>query len=112
MKPLKAVYCDSFLCRFRGLMFRRNLSPEEGLLLVYNRDGRIDTSIHMLFMWIDLAVIWIDSSLKVVDTCHARRWRAAYLPNRPARYVLEANIERLDDFHVGDQVVLDDTPLA
>ena len=111
-KPLKAVYCDSFLCRLRGLMFRSYLSPEEGLLLVYNRDSRIDSAIHMLFMWIDLAVIWIDSTGKVVDTCHARRWRAAYVPDRPACYVLETHVERLEDFRVGDQIYIDDTPLV
>ncbi len=70
--PLQAVYCDSFLCRLRGLMFRSDLPHNEGLLLVEARDSRLDTSIHMLFVYMDLAVIWINSEFTVVDTVLAR----------------------------------------
>jgi uncharacterized membrane protein (UPF0127 family) len=52
----------------------------------------------------DLAVIWVDAQLRVVATRRARRWFPMYLPERPARYVLEAHISRLDDFQVGDEV--------
>jgi uncharacterized membrane protein (UPF0127 family) len=66
--PLQAIYCDSFLCRLRGLMFRSHLAPEEGLLLVQPRDSRLDSAIHMLFVFMDLAVIWINSGNLVQDT--------------------------------------------
>ncbi len=83
-------------------MFRRELAPDEGLLLVQTKDSRMDSSIHMLFMQMDLAVIWIDSSLRVVDTELARRWRLAYFPTKPAQYVLEIPPALLDRFEVGD----------
>jgi uncharacterized membrane protein (UPF0127 family) len=101
-QPIRARYCDSFLCRLRGLTFRRNLPTRSGLLLVESRDNRLDASIHMLFMWMDLAVVWIDSSLRVVDVKLARRWRLAYLPQAPARYVLELPVDCQPDFTVGD----------
>ena len=82
--PLQAIYCDSFLCRLRGLMFRSSLAHDEGLLLVEARDSRLDTSIHMLFVFMDLAVIWINSEYTVVDTVLARAWRPAYAPRQPA----------------------------
>jgi uncharacterized membrane protein (UPF0127 family) len=102
--PVHSIYCASFLCRLRGLTFRRSLPAGQGLLLVEGRDSRIDASIHMFGVWIDLAVIWINSAGEVVDTCLARRWRPAYIPRRPARYILEMAPQRLDDFHTGDQV--------
>ncbi len=71
--PLHVPYCDSFFCRLRGLMFRSNLDTDKGLLLVEKRDSRMDTSIHMLFVFMDLAVIWINSDNVVVDTVLARR---------------------------------------
>ena len=103
--PLQAVYCDSFLCRLRGLMFRSSLPLNEGLLLVESHDSRLDTSIHMLFVRMDLAVIWINSELKVVDTILARAWHPAYFPAQPARYILELHPERLHEFKIGDRVV-------
>jgi uncharacterized membrane protein (UPF0127 family) len=102
--PIQAQYCSSFFCRLRGLTFRRSLPSGVGLLLVQGRDSRLDSSIHMLFVWMDLAVVWINTALQVVDVRLARRWRPAYLPARPARYVLEISPERLDDFQVGDQL--------
>ena len=49
-------------------MFRSSLANDEGLLLVEARDSRLDTAIHMLFVPMDLAVIWINSKYSVVDT--------------------------------------------
>lgn len=102
--PIQARYCSSFLCRLRGLTFRRSLPSGDGLLLVQNRDSRVDSSIHMLFVWFDLAVVWINNTQQVVDVRLARRWRPAYIPARPARYVLELSSEHLDDFYIGDQL--------
>jgi uncharacterized membrane protein (UPF0127 family) len=101
---LQALYCDSFSCRLRGLMFRSRLEPDEGLLLVQARDSRLDTSIHMLFVYTDLAVVWINSAGAVVDTALARSWRLAYAPRQPARYILEFSPGRLSEFQVGDHI--------
>jgi hypothetical protein len=60
----------------------------------------------MFFMKYDLAVIWLDRGLKVVDVQVARRWRPAYTPARPALYVLETHPDHAADFHCGDQVKL------
>ena len=40
-------------------MFRRSLAVDEGLLLVQKRENRSESAIHMLFMFIDLTVVWI-----------------------------------------------------
>jgi uncharacterized membrane protein (UPF0127 family) len=102
--PVRARACTSFLCQLRGLTFRRSLAFDEGMLLVQKRDGRIDAAIHMFGVFIDLAVIWINSAGKVVDTRLARSWRSVIAPRQPARYILEINASRLDDFLVGEQV--------
>jgi uncharacterized membrane protein (UPF0127 family) len=103
-QPILAKYCRSFFCQFRGLMFTKSLPDHHGLLLAQGSDSRVNASIHMMFMWIDLAVIWVNSEFQVVDRVHARRWKIAYLPQKPARYVLEANVAILKDFNIGDQL--------
>ena len=79
-------------------------------MLVQGSDSRLEASIHMMFVWIDLAVVWINSGGEVVDIKLARRWRPAYVPRRPARYILEIHPDRLDEFHIGDQVTFE--PIA
>jgi uncharacterized membrane protein (UPF0127 family) len=105
---LRIKYCDTFLAQLRGLTFRSNLSPEDGLLLVGRRDSRLDSSIHMLFVPFDLSVIWINSAMQVVDKVLARAWRPAYFSKQPAQYTLEIHPERWGDFEVGDRVEFKD----
>lgn len=106
-QPIQAFRCSSFLCRLRGLMFRASLDPHEGLWMVQDRPDRANAAIHMFFMRFDIAVIWADANLTVVDAQLARRWRPAYVPARPAQFILETHPTRLDEFHPGDQLVLE-----
>ncbi len=103
-RPIKARYCVSFFCRLRGLTFRKSLAADEALLLVQSSDSRLDSAIHMMAVWIDLAVVWINAAGEVVDVKLARRWRPLYVAQRPAKYVLEMAASRLDEFKIGDRV--------
>ena len=64
----------------------------------------MDSSIHMLGMWFDLAIVWINAELEIVDVRHARRWLSFIVPQRAAQYTLEIHSERLEDFRIGDSV--------
>lgn len=102
--PLRVLYCASLFCRLRGLMFRRHLPSDEGIVLVGERDSFLDSTIHMFFCFTDLTVVWINNARQVVDVRLARKWAPAYIPRRPARYVLETHPSRLAEFQVGDQI--------
>ncbi len=100
----RARWCDTFSSKLRGFSFKRRLAPGEGLVLVEQADSRISTSIHMLFVFFDLGVIWADDSGRVVDTRVARSWRPAYVPKAAARYVIETNPEVIRNVRVGEQI--------
>ena len=102
--PARVGYCDSFLCRLRGLMFRSRLELDDGLLLVQSRDSRLDSSIHMFFVPFDLAVFWINSRMEVVDKVIAKSWKPAYFPRTDAKFVLEIHPDRFSEYNVGDIV--------
>jgi uncharacterized membrane protein (UPF0127 family) len=105
LSPARVKYCDSFLCRLRGLTFRDRLEPDDGLLLVQGqRNSRIDSSIHMLFVPFDLNVVWINTDMKVVDKVIAKPWRPAYFSAQPACHILEIHPDRWDDYQIGDEV--------
>lgn len=104
----KAHYCDSFWSRLRGLTFRRTLPAREGILLVQGRESRLDASIHMLGVFMDLAVIWLNANREVVDVQLARSWRPAYFPRTAAQYILELDAVYLDAFNIGDRVEISD----
>jgi uncharacterized membrane protein (UPF0127 family) len=102
---LRVYYCASFLCRFRGLMFINNFNDFEGLLLVETGESRLSTTIHMFFMKMDIAAIWINKNFIVVDKALAYRWKPYYSSSRPAQYILETYPDRYNDFQIGDQLV-------
>jgi uncharacterized membrane protein (UPF0127 family) len=107
-ESIRAKYCQSFFCQLRGLMFTSRLPENDGLLLVQNSDSRINASIHMMFMCMDLAIIWIDSEYSVVDKVLARRWNPVYIPKKAAKYVLETVVTNLGDFNIGDKLRIEE----
>jgi uncharacterized membrane protein (UPF0127 family) len=102
--PIHILYCDSFLCRLKGLMFRHEIALDEGLLLVQKNTNRTDSSIHMLFVGMDLGVVWLDANFKVVDMIIAKSWKPAYFPRVPAKYTVEIHPDRSIEFKLGDKV--------
>jgi len=64
----------------------------------------MDAAIHMFMMWMDLAVVWINSRNQVVDARLAYRWKSVIVPKSPAKFVLELPVERLHDFQIGDEI--------
>ncbi len=108
---VRARWCASFACRLRGLMFRRRLTPGEGLLLVERSAGRTQTAIHMALVFFPLGVIWLDDDRRVVDKRLALPWRA-YAPSAPARYVLEGEPGVLECVAHGDVLEFADAPVG
>lgn len=95
-------WCDTFFSRLRGLMFRRALANDEGLILVERRSSIASTSIHMFFVNFDIATFWLDDDQKVIHKTLARRWRPYYASPRPARFVLETSPALLNRIAIGD----------
>jgi uncharacterized membrane protein (UPF0127 family) len=100
----QAKWCDNFVTKLRGFTFRRELAEEDGLVLVEKSDNRVNTAIHMLFVSFDLGIIWVNNAGEVVDTVVAKPWRLSYVPQAPARYVIEGHPTCLQGVKIGDHI--------
>lgn len=100
-----AKWCDSFSSKLRGFTLRRHLVATDGLVLVYGSEGTVNTSIHMLFVFFDLGVIWVNEAGEVVGKVLAKQWRPSYVPPAPARYVIEGHPAILETVAIGDHIV-------
>jgi uncharacterized membrane protein (UPF0127 family) len=77
----RCVLADTPMARFKGLMGRKRLSEDEGMLLATG-------SIHTSFMRFAIDAVFLDRSLKVVRVVRALKpWRVAV--SRSAHAVLE-----------------------
>lgn len=74
----------------KGLSWRRSLSSNNGLLMIYGTDGQ--HGIWMKDMHFAIDVIWINKDYKVVyivSDMHPDSYPRVYRPDQTARYVLE-----------------------
>lgn len=100
----RACRADTFGARLRGLMFRRSLAPDDGLLLVP------DWSIHTFFMRFPIDVLFLDESWRVLSVHPAvPPWRLGPV-HRGAYAVLELPPGTIERTHtqVGDLLDLND----
>ncbi|MEE9323419.1 MAG: DUF192 domain-containing protein [Candidatus Aenigmarchaeota archaeon] len=85
---------DSIGKKTNGLMFRKNLARDSGLLMVFGYERKHE--IWMLGMRFPIDIVFIDKDKRVVDIKHSvkpigknpKTWRV-YRPKEPCRYVLE-----------------------
>jgi uncharacterized membrane protein (UPF0127 family) len=104
LEPFELKYCATFMTKLQGLMFKKDLEPFYGVLLVETQDSVVNTTIHMLFMNFDICTVWIDRSNTVVDIQLARRWHLMYKPQKAACLVLETHSQHMKDFKLGDKI--------
>ncbi len=91
---MKLEIADSFWKKARGLMFRKPLGKEEGMLFVFKKECR--PRFWMFGMRFPLDIVFMDKNREVVDikkncpplTLNPRTWKT-YRPIRPSMYVLE-----------------------
>ena len=91
---------NTFWSRFVGLLGRRTLAQDEGLLFVPG------ASIHTLGMRFPIDLVFMDASMKVLRVvADVRPWRFVFAPRR-ARFVLELNSGAARDAHIQEHDAL------
>jgi uncharacterized membrane protein (UPF0127 family) len=80
---------DTFISRLMGLMFKKRLPDDEGLLIEYSSHFG-SKSIHGFFMRFSLDLIFINGSKQVVELASLKPWRF-FSPKVDCKWVLEVN---------------------
>jgi len=79
--------CRSVFRKFIGLMF----SKKNNLLFVFDSEKR--TSLHMLFVFYPILVLFLDKNRRVIEKKILKPF-TFYNPKNPAKYVLEFGDEK------------------
>ncbi len=102
---LKAKYCDSLLSRLKGLMFSSRLMLGEGVVLVASYESILSTTVHMLFVFFPIDIIWLNSAKKVVDVKkNVLPFMPFIAPRKAAKYVIELPKGCAKDIKIGDRL--------
>jgi uncharacterized protein len=84
-KIIAGVRYDSAWKKARGLMFRSEVSRP--LIFIFSEKKR--HSLHMLFVFCPIDVLFLDGKRKVVDIKQNFRPFTFYTPRKPCQYVIE-----------------------
>lgn len=102
----KARYIDNFLFKVKGLMFSKSLRKGGGLVLVADKEGILETTIHMLFVFFSIDIIWLNSKKIVVDVKRAALpFTPLIYPKKIAKYILELPKGTAKNIEIGDEIL-------
>lgn len=96
---------NSFMTRFLGLMFRKSMDQNHGLLLVQCN------SIHTFFMRFSIDAIFLSSEGEILKIDHSLRPSKISKPIKGAIMVLELNSQKasLHNLQIGDILIINKT---
>jgi hypothetical protein len=85
-------------------MFRRKKSVDYALILELGRVGRKSASIHMLFVFFPIDVLFLDTNKQVVDKVTLRPFQLNYTPRHAAAYIVELPAGSAEHTKLGDKL--------
>ncbi len=104
----KTKIADSFFKRFRGLMFEKKENFNYGLIFHLGTEGRINASIHMLFVFFPIDAVFLDSKRKVVDIArNLKPFTLNCMPKKAARYIVELPVGSAEKIDLNDKLKWD-----
>ncbi|MEK7475559.1 MAG: DUF192 domain-containing protein [Candidatus Coatesbacteria bacterium] len=103
---IRAEIADTHLAKMLGLMFRRRLARNAGLLLCFRWTA--NHGIHMLNVRFPLDVLFLGADGRIVHIHRAVPGEWGFSAGQPIRYVLEVNAGfcRLHGIRAGDRCAL------
>ena len=75
--------------RTKGLMFEDLKQFDYALVFDFPKESKIGTSLHMIFVFFPIDVLFLDKEKKVVDKVTLMPFTPNYTPKKAAKYVIE-----------------------
>lgn len=86
---ISKVRVASELGKVKGLMFEKKEKHDYALIFKMHAESRIGCSLHMMFVFFPIDVLFLNSEKKVVDKVTLNPWQLNYTPKKAAKYVVE-----------------------
>ena len=93
----------TFFSKLKGLMFSSPLKKQEGIILVLEQEDLL--SIHMLFVFFPIDVLWLDKTGRVVDKKeNIQPFSLSHTPRKPAQYIVELPAGSCKNIEIGNKI--------
>lgn len=101
----KVRIAQGFFAQLKGLMFESAKKFDYALVFPLDSEGRISSSIHCLFVFFPIDVVYLDGKKRVVDIRkNVTPFTLFDMPKRPAKYFAEMRAGKSDGTSIGDEM--------
>lgn len=89
--------------RFKGLMFENEKNFDYALIFNLGSETKLGASIHMMFVFFPIDIVYLDSQKKVVDKAIVKPWSLNYTPKQASKYFIELPVGKVN-VKIGDKI--------
>lgn len=101
----KIKIANGFFLQFKGLMFESKKKFDYALVFPLNFEGRLTSSIHCLFVFFPIDVLYLNKDKKVVDIRkNLKPFTLFDMSKKPARYLIEMQTGKTSNIDLDDQI--------
>ena len=100
----KVRFAKSQWQRTKGLMFEDIKKFDYALVFEFPRESKIGTSLHMIFVFFPIDVLFLNSEKKVVDNVTLTPFIPNYTPKEAAKYVIEMPAGKAKQVRLGEKI--------
>ena len=100
----KTKLANTSFLRFKGLMFEKKENFDYALIFELTRESKISSSVHMMFVFFPIEIVFLNSQKIVVDKATLNPWKLNYTPKKPAKYFIELPVENGKKIKLGEKL--------
>ena len=100
----KVGHAATFFQKFKGLMLESKDNFDYALVFDLGSETRIGASVHMMFVFFPIDIVFLNSGRKVVDKATLKPWILNYTPKRPARHFIELPEGMAKEIKIGQRL--------
>ena len=90
--------------RTKGLMFEDKKKFDYALIFDFPIESKIGTSLHMIFVFFPIDVLFLNKEKKVVDKVTLPPFQPNYTPRKAAKYVIEMPQGKAKTVKIGNKI--------
>ncbi len=100
----KVRFASNILERTKGLMFEDKKNFDYALIFEFPQESKIGCSLHMLFVFFPIDVLFLNKEKKVVDKVTLNPFVPNYTPKKPSKYVIELPKGKTKGIKLGQKI--------
>ena len=101
----KTFLAETHWQKMKGLMFEDVKKFNYGLIFCLPRESVANATIHMLFVFFPIDIVYLDKSKKVVDIAkNILPFSLGYAPKKPSKYFIELPAGKSKGIKIGNRL--------